>query len=384
MSFESLGSSESITDLQKLKIQLMTEGLDITPETKEALSDSPITLADYASTSGVTLRLPGNVWVNAPFSDYNSNFVENPSARLVSESGSLFVVDKEKAWEAEFVPVPDYHDKKLQDDSPITNVAITHSDRVRISPIKGCAIQCDFCDIPFDRQPDEPRYRGIKNINNLLEATQIALDDHTLPAQHILISGGTPRKKDYGYENEVYESVARTFPEVDVDIMMVPMPGLLDVKRLGSIGINGLSINLELFSKDIALRVMRSKAKASRELYLDFIENAVEEFGVGKIRSLLMVGIEPIEETLKGVEALAQRGCDPILSPFRPDPITPMGDMSPPTSDDLWRVWQTSQEIVDRYEGVKLGPRCIPCMHNCLAFPDGSNDYYHTESKPLA
>ncbi len=65
---------------------------------------------------------------------------------------------------------------------------------------------------------------------------------------------------------------------------------------------------------------MRSKAKASRELYLDFIAGASEEFGLGKVRSLMLVGLEPVEDTLRGVEELAKRGCDPILSPFRPRP----------------------------------------------------------------
>jgi hypothetical protein len=366
---------------QRLKVELMTEGLFVDPETKRALvesEDTPLTLADYASTSGVTLRLAGDVWVNAPMSEFNPNFVVNPSNRLVIDDGKTFVVNGNEAYLADFIPVPSYHNKNLQDGSPVKWIAITHSDRVRLSPVKGCAIQCDFCDIPFDRAEGEPKYRGQKLISNILEAAGVALQDPALPAQHVLISGGTPSKRDYGYENDVYEQVVTENPDVDVDIMMVPMPGLLNIRRLGEIGVYGLSINMELWSKDVAHRTMRSKAKASRELYLDFIEKAVEEFGTGRVRSLLLVGIEPSEDTLRGVEALAERGCDPVLSPFRPDPITPLRDMKPSTGAELLDVWQRSQDIVGRYEGVKLGPRCIPCMHNTLTFADGSSDYYHS------
>lgn len=367
---------------QRLKVDLMTEGLSIDQQTQQFLVESddvPLTLSDYASTSGVTLKLDGDVWVNAPISEFNFNFVEEPTSKLVTENDKLLVVRGEEAYAAEFIPVPSYHNKKLKDGSPVKWIAITHSDRVRLSPIKGCAIQCDFCDIPFDKAPKEPAYRGTKIIDNILEAAGVALQDPVLPAQHVLISGGTPRKRDYGYENEVYERMVAENPDVDVDIMMVPMPGLLNIKRLCEIGIHGLSINLELWNKDIALRTMRSKAKASRELYLDFIERAAEYFDNGRARSLLMVGIEPIEDTLKGVEALAQRGCDPVLSPFRPDPLTPLRDMKPMAADGLLEVWQRSQEIVSRYDGVKLGPRCIPCMHNTLTFADNSGEYYHSE-----
>jgi hypothetical protein len=366
---------------QRLKVDLMTEGLFVSPETKAALVESddiPLTLADYASTSGITLKLPSDTWVNAPINEFNPNFVETPANSLTVEDGQAYVVNGDNAYPAEFIPVPAYHDKALADGSPVRWIAITHSDRVRLSPVKGCAIQCDFCDIPFDKAPDEPAYRGQKAMDNILEAVGVALGDPVLPAQHVLISGGTPRKRDYGYENEVYERVATENPDVDVDIMMVPMPGLLNLKRLGEVGIHGLSINLELWNRDIALLTMRSKAKASRELYLDFIGAASEHFGPGRIRSLLMVGIEPMEDTLRGVEALAERGCDPVLSPFRPDPITPMRNMKPPTADELLEVWQRSQDIVGRYDNVKLGPRCIPCMHNTLTFPDGSEDYYHS------
>ena len=60
------------------------------------------------------------------------------------------------------------------------------------------------------------------------------------------------------------------------------------------------------------------KNAIGQENYLKFIDYAVDIFGVNNVRSLLIVGIEPLEETLKGVEKLAQRGCNPVLSPLYP------------------------------------------------------------------
>ena len=37
----------------------------------------------------------------------------------------------------------------------------------------------------------------------------------------------------------------------------------------------------------------------------------------------------------------------------------------------------STANIVERY-GVKLGPRCIPCQHNTLTFPDDSGAYYYS------
>jgi hypothetical protein len=362
-----------LTDIERAKIELMTFGMKVDGSARKAIEGDekrPLTLADYASTSGISMVLEQDIWVNVPIADHNPNFVDETPFTLGFSDGRFFVRTPRKDFEVKPIPVPAYHNGNAESGELYTNLAITHTDRVRISPIGGCAITCTFCDLPY-----EFTYRK-KDVNDLVESVGVALTDSVQPARHVLISGGTPRKSDYGYQNEVYGAVARAFPQTDVDIMMVPMPELLDPSRLHSQGIYGLSINLELWNERLRREYMKGKGSLNREVYLDFIENASSIFGEGNVRSLLMVGIEPMEDTLRGVEALAQRRCDPVLSPFRPDPATPLRDRSPPSVEFLTETYERAREIVGRYGGVKLGPRCIPCMHNTLTFPDDSGKYY--------
>ncbi len=364
-----------LTELEQIKIGLMTRGMKVSETAREAIEGNekrPLTLADYASTSGISMELDDEVWVNAPILDHNPNFVGDLTPYVLNfRDGKFFIRSGEAEFEAKPIPVPAYHNDNASNGEPYKNLAITHTDRVRISPVEGCAIACQFCDLPY-----KFRYRT-KNIDDLVESVGVALKDPIQKAHHVLISGGTPKPQDYDYENEVYRAVASAFPDIDVDVMMVPMHGLLDAQKLKDMGINGLSINLELYNEKKAKRIMAGKYKASRQLYFDFIEHAVPIFGEGKVRSLLMVGIESLEDTLRGVEALAQRGCDPVLSPFRPDPSTPMRNEQPPTEEFLKEVYLRSRDIVEGY-GVKLGPRCIPCHHNTLTFPDGSSSYKYS------
>lgn len=355
----------------------MAEGLRITPEAMQLIhaeNPGPLSLAEYASTSGATMRLGenGDIWVNAPIAEHNSNFVDNPGNVLVLRDGKLFVESGVGLVPAKVLPVPAYHEHLNFNGEKYTGLVATHSDRARISPVTGCAMACTFCNIPY-----ELKY-SLNPADKLVDAVRTAVNDRHLPAKHVLISGGTPKEQDFSYLRDVYEKVARSFPGIAVDVMMVPAPGLLDAKHLKEIGINGLSINLELFGQDLARKVMLSKVKVSRPRYFEFIKDAVEVFGRdGQVRSLLMLGIEPLEDTLRGVEALAELGCDPVLSPFRPDPATPMRNAKPPSVDMMVEAYERSVEIVERH-GVKLGPRCIPCMHNTLTFPDGSSAYYYS------
>ncbi|MES1170271.1 MAG: hypothetical protein ABUL47_06255, partial [Leifsonia sp.] len=131
----------------------------------------------------------------------------------------------------------------------------------------------------------------------------------------------------------------------------------------------------------VAAQIMRHKHRQGRQYYLDFLESAAEVLGPGRVRSMLMVGLEPMESTLAGVHALLERGCVPVLSPFIPDPVTPMAKapfelltgtniMSnrPPTADYSLEVFLRASDMAADF-GVTLGPDCVPCMHNTMTLP---------------
>jgi hypothetical protein len=355
-----------LTATARLKISLFTHGIAVSAEANAILSGNgarPLTMADYASTSGITLRLAGDVWVNAPVYDHNPNFVTSPRHTLEIGSNGFVVRGDDIEVEAVPIPVPAYQGESNAHGELYSSYAITHSDRVRISPVEGCAITCQFCDLPY-----EFRYRT-KSVEGLVDSVARALRDEMLPARHVLISGGLPREADYDWMREVWKAVPAAFPGVEVDVMMVPAPELLIPSQLHADGIAGLAINLEMWNQERARKIMPAKWRIGRDRWLSVIEDAVRVYPPGRVRSLLLVGIEPIEDTLAGVEALAARGCEPVLSPFRPDPSTPMRAVPPPTEADLGEVWERSEEIVRRH-GMRLGPRCVPCMHNTLTFPE--------------
>ena len=129
-----------------------------------------MTLADYASTSGISMQLENSIWVNAPIVDYNPNFVSETPYTL-DFNGEFFV--RSGAFEAKAVPVPvpAYHNQVNAHGEKYTHFAITHTDRVRISPIWGCANICFFCDVPY-----KSKYIK-KNAESLIETIQVALND---------------------------------------------------------------------------------------------------------------------------------------------------------------------------------------------------------------
>jgi hypothetical protein len=369
-----------LTNSEELKIRLLADGITIQPAARayidEANDGRAMTPADYASTSGLILELDDDVWVNAPFSDHNPNFVAAPPFALTIRDGHLVVVGDELESTARMWIPPAYHGESNEAGEPYNSYAFTHADRVRISPIEGCAMTCKFCDLPY-----EFRYRT-KRIEGLVDALKVARADPIQPASHVLISGGTPRAADFDYVRDVYEAVLTQLPDMAVDIMMVPVDGLLDIPRLFELGVNELSINIEVFNRDRARKIMKKKFDIGLDHYLDFIESSGNVLGRGRVRSMLLVGIEPIEDTIAGVRAIAERGGVPVLSPFRPDPLTPMRDEHPPTADVLREAYAASKDVCDEFD-VPLGPSCIPCSHNTLTYARSGHGDAHRHYGPI-
>lgn len=376
--------AQQLTEAQLLKFELLEKGLVVEPSALRALlelsgSDS-LSPHDFASTSGVILRLENDVWVNAPIELYNPNFVSNTPFRLDFDDEFL-VEGAGLASRASFWPQPKYHGT-TDVIGELNAYVVTHGDRARLSPLRGCSMTCAFCDIPYEFPLS--KYR-LKPIDALLIAARTAFEDPYQPARHLLISGGTPKPKDIPWMRELYEAVLTQFGHNSVDLMMVPLPGLFDLPRLAALGLHELSINLELYGRDRAREYMRNKYNQGLDFYLNFIEQATAELGPGRVRSMLMVGLEPLEDTLAGVRAIAERGGTPVLSPFRPDPVTPLSGVRPPTAALMRECYERASDVVREYGGA-LGPSCPPCSHNTLNFAedqDGKVSYPHQEPSML-
>lgn len=373
-----------------LKFRLLADGVHAAPEAVAAWTErfgGPLTLSEYATTSGVSLILPGDLYVNAPL----GRAEDLPILRF---DGGEFLVEADGVdIPVGVVPVPAFHTHTQPDlfdeqrlAQPLTNYGVTHTDRCRVSPIGGCAWKCHFCDLPY-----EFGYHK-KHQDNLLAVVLAARDDPLAPARHVLVSGGTPRAPlparpnrpatdDEAWIDGVYAYLAEQSP-LPIDVMLPPRKDHSHPGWLRSHGVNALSVNLEISDPQRARQIAPVKAKLGRPHALDYIESAVEAFGVGFVQSLMVFGeaIEPLESTLRGVQDLVDRGCIPVLSAFRPHHATPLRDAPAATFAEMIEVYERTLEICERAGNVvRPGPRCVPCHHNTVTLSDGSAFYVGLE-----
>lgn len=349
--------------LERLKATLLTGGLKVGRDAHVALTgdvDGPLTQHEYPTTGGLTLDLGSSVLVNAPVDEWYCDLADH---ELRVEEDHLVIVDAggEVHPVHGHVPLPGYLESSTAY-GLVTSTAFSHADRVRLSPIDGCAYRCDYCDMPavaYERH----------DVDVLLAALEVALADPTLPPRHVMISGGSPRARHVDWFEEVVLGVASACP-LPLDVMMSAIPDRADlVDRLVDGGVTGFSINMELFTPGASELFIRGKHRHARPGYDAFVARAVERLGrTGSVRSLIIGGLETHDETVAGVRQIASLGADPVLSPFRPAERTALEQRRPPHAEDMLRLLADAREVVAA-AGVNLGPRCIPCQHNTLTFP---------------
>lgn len=360
--------------IEDVKIAALAGGVRIGDELlAEVGGVERLTVHEYATTGGITLELPHGVLVNAPF---DSPFCADSDLVLERAADGLqLALDEAIVPVVSVVPLPGYLGATDRQGARVDEVVMSHADRIRVSPIAGCAYDCRFCDLA-------PVAYRMHDVERILPAIDVALKDTALPARHLLISGGSPPVKHAGgqdYFENVCVTVASHLEAIrapdgsafDVEVMMSARPdGPEFVDRMITAGVTGFSFNLEVFADTAARSHMPLKHKWARPLLGDMIARAVDRLGGGngRVRSLIIPGLEGIDETLAGVEWLAEMGCSPVLSPFRPAPDTALVDAEPVAPEALRAVLDASRAIARRHQ-VVLGPCCVPCQHNTLTFP---------------
>ena len=360
------------SELEQVKVVALATGLRVAPDVLRR-HDGPgaLTVHEYATTGGLTLRLPQEVLVNAPFDE---PFCEaSPLELRLGGDGLELTLGDIVVPVLQLLPLPGYLGQVGSDGVPVAETTMSHADRIRLSPIDGCSYDCRFCNLPG-------KYR-FHHIPRVLGGLDVALEDESLPARHLLISGGSPSRAPVQQQafREMCLAVLRHARRVtagrpggfSVDIMMsAHADGPAFVREMVAEGCDGFSLNIEAYSEEGAKRNLPLKHKLARPHLEAMILSAVEELGhgSGKVRSLIIPGLERPEQTLEGVEWLASLGCHPVLSPFRPARDTRLHRAPVVPVQTLVEVLAESRKIVARH-GLSLGPRCVPCQHNTLSFP---------------
>ena len=255
---------------------------------------------------------------------------------------------------------------------PYKEVAFLSTDRLRVHLTNYCKFKrvqdgkymgCQFCNIAPSLDVME-----LENIEEVVE--DYCTNHKELGLKHFLVGGQTADDEHKEKIVEIVRIIRRHARFAPIYAMLIPYEKEL-IKKLYEAGMTQLACNIEVFDDKIAAKYMPGKrgGENTAKFYIERLKYATMLLGrKGSVRSMLIVGLEPKESLMRGIEELARNGIQPILSIFRPLPKTPMVGWNPPSMSFLFEVYGEISKKCREYK-MSVGPECVNCQNNTLALP---------------
>jgi len=378
--------SDRILDFDPLatKIALMTQGVNIDggEDTKECLK----ALGGFREATNdaidIYLHRPNEIStphytemvVNAPLNVDYAPF--SPfSLKANGDEISLYYYNTEINDNVELFKADPLADNKLPDcEHKYSDIAFLSGDRLRIHVTNTCRFKgsdnlgCRFCNMANGDPPcDHFSPEIIKKVVN----DYLALGDG-YRIDHYLVGGQSPKDDDLEATLAVVRTIRECDPSKHIYLMSLPPTRKEDILRLYMEGVTEFSFNIELYSQYYAEKYMPGKAKlCKRGLYLDALNTArfiMNDDDPDCVRTMFIVGLEPMVSLRQGVRIMIDNGIQPMLSIFRPLPETECRNLLPPSMSELYSLYNEIEAWCEE-KGLHLGPTDVFCQNNTLSLP---------------
>lgn len=347
-------------DMLNIKIGLLTQGIRFSLAAEKGMtSHGKIRAGVFQS---LDLVFPNGLIVNSP---YNTRF-STLSPYCVEWSGSNYVLYYEGTplSDISFATEDPYKNRKASSGTTYRHAVFLATDRLRVHHELHCCFKengsgCLFCNVKMKS--------GDFSLDDVCEIIDFYLKN--VPFRHFLIGGGSGTTKEEPQNILKIARHIRSRSNRPIYAMCLPPKDLNVLSEFHDAGIDEVGFNLELFDRAIAAKLMPAKGAIPISTYEHAYQKAVSLWGKnGAVRSLLVLGLEPIESFYSGVEWLCQQGVMPIVSIFRPMDSIVLKDALPPDNQELKNIFNKATSIASKY-GLTLGPSCIACQNNTLSFP---------------
>lgn len=358
----SLPNSYTEDQLIRLKIALLNQGLRISDSVRKELC----LMGGYneSTFSSIDLILMKNLRFNSPINTRFSSM--SPFSLLYRHNTFYLAYYQQVITSVKLELSKSIAPLRTTNNVPYKQIAFISGDRLRIKPEQRCYFKmtgkgCYFC--PGIMQ--KPNVLEGYSIDDVKEVIDYCLENENF--RHIMIGGGSPNPKSDGNKILSVITYIRSKTDKPIYLMCLPPNNISQIDKYVRAGVNEIAFNIELLDRKLALSYMPGKGCISLQDYINKLSYAVSLLGdTGNVRSMIMVGIESMSNTLELIELLCVNKIQPVLSLFRPVCNCRIPHLIQPSNDDVYKLYKEA-EIICASHGLTLGPSCSSCQNNTLA-----------------
>lgn len=310
--------------------------------------------------SGLELVIPTRswlkpeIWMNAPVVEH---FVQASPYVLTGGPGAYAVVDERIAtsYPVRLPQQPSWYDRLTSRDVPMSKIGVLQGTYlgIYINPVCefwNTKLNCRFCTTGCNvgGASEHPE----KAIEDVVETCWAAKEESGITFVHL--NGGFQG----GHGLEFAEPFVRAIKEdvgLLVGVQLAPEREFWRYDRLIDLGADHFSFCVELLDADWFASVCPGKARTlGQPLFFKAMEHCVSRLPQGAVSGEIIAGLEPIQNTIDGIERIVSAGAFPTVCIFRPTIGSDMADWPSPSYDDMRTVMAASYDACRRHR-MRIG-----------------------------
>lgn len=305
----------------ELEIELFCKGARI---------DEAVDLKQYISQrtraglgSGIDIILPDKRkkrYINVPVVE--SFAKESPFRISKDENGFVIFDDREKGlkYEIEIPPIPDWYFEKTSSGKLMSRIGVLQGTYLGVYIGEICnfwrvtpKVACKFCTTGVNVGKAEDLE---KRIEDVVEVALKAKEKSKITFIHF----NSGEQEAGGLETAApYVKAIKERVGLLVGVQVTPSKDLWKYDWLIDLGVDHFSFCYEFHNREYFEKYCPGKAQTyGQKAFFDAMEYVSKKMGKGRNSGEIIAGIEPIEDTLKAIDFITEKGCFPTICIFRP------------------------------------------------------------------
>jgi len=319
----------------RTKLALVSHGVSL----PDGLRDASRWVAQAnASESVIDIRLPSGHFATVPVAQ---PYTETSPISLTQEDaeGCAELRWGDEQLDVQVLPAPTFYRKKTRSGARMGSFASLHENLLMLHPLMGCGFfaaqneACQYCQYDSMLNEAEPPMRDPLE---LVEVVRAALAEREVDTVY-LYNGYAPGD-DVGLNRlvPVIALLRRHLGHRQIALETVAPKDTAVIDALYAAGLDIFVCNLELHDPERFEQVCPGKhAHGGQDGIWKTLDHARNVFRSGAVVSHLIIGLEDMDSTKSGIDALLAQGIVPLLQPFRPLPGTPLQDVPAPSLEQI-------------------------------------------------
>lgn len=189
-------------------------------------------------------------------------------------------------------------------------------------------------------------------LRNVVETVVYALNHDYEDHCHLIYINGNMPNELLDLQWQIYCDIAdvvnvhvQDLPTVDISAVLMPPNDFTLIDRAKLTGIEHVALNLEVWDTQLFRALCPGKAMYGRDKMLEALEHAVDVFGAGRAWSNFVLGLEPHESTLAGIQKLAEMGVVGGANVFHRDFGARLKKLKPPKPPGILEFYQALAQL---------------------------------------